>query len=65
MARMKEKLLESYSEGYDNGYRNGYLDAVMESSWECADCGNTYDSSVSSCPNQYLDRAHTASYKDE
>jgi hypothetical protein len=49
MAKMKKTQLDIY----DSGYTNGYYDA----SWECSDCGNTYDSSVKQCPNEYLDKA--------
>jgi hypothetical protein len=54
---MKEKLVDSYSEGYDKGYATGYYDAIAEQSWDCGDCGNTYDTSVECCPNKHLDEA--------
>jgi len=54
---MKDKLLESQSTGYDRGYVSGYYDAIAEQSWDCGDCGNTYDISVQYCPNKYLDQA--------
>lgn len=38
-------------------YDRGYLDGIVASSWSCADCGNTYDSDVESCPNRLLDEA--------
>ena len=53
MAKMKKTQLDIY----DSGYTNGYYDAVMDMAWECSDCGNTYDSSVKQCPNEYLNKA--------
>lgn len=46
-----------YEQGYDDGYRVGYADAVMDLSWTCGDCGNTYGPDVEHCPNRVLDRA--------
>ena len=64
MGKMKEKLLEEYSQGYDAGYKNGYLDAVLENTWDCGDCGNTYEASVQHCPNEQLDKAHVGKHNE-
>lgn len=64
MGKMKNKLLEAHSEGYDAGYKNGYLDAILEKTWECGDCGNTYESSVQNCPNTQLDKAHVGKFDE-
>lgn len=41
-------------------YAQGFLDALEETSWTCLDCGNTYDPSITECPNRYLDEAKVA-----
>lgn len=53
MGKMKQQQMDIY----DSGYNNGYFDAVMEMSWQCGDCGNWYDPTVTSCPNTYLNKA--------
>lgn len=39
-------------------YLLGYRDGLKAASWTCADCGNTYDSTVDGCPNRLLDQAY-------
>lgn len=39
-------------------YTRGYLDGLKAMSWQCGDCGNTYDNSVDRCPNVMLDQAY-------
>jgi hypothetical protein len=55
--RKKEKL-----DTYDSGYNNGYYDAVYSLSWECGDCGNRYDPSITKCPNEYIHKAYLNSH---
>ena len=38
----------------------GYEAAMRETSWECGDCGNTYDYTVTECPNRILDEIAVA-----
>jgi hypothetical protein len=65
MGKMKDKLLEAHSEGYDEGYKNGFSSAVEEMSWECGDCGNRYDSLISSCVNTLIHKANLGKHADE
>lgn len=45
----KKKLGLAYAEGYFKG--------VLDSSWKCHDCGNSYGSDVTECPNRVIDEA--------
>lgn len=36
-------------------YRRGYDTAIMDLSWQCGDCLNTYGPDVEYCPNKMLD----------
>lgn len=60
--RKKEKVVldryqEGYDKGYDKGYASGHYDAIAEKTWDCGDCGNTYEETVTRCPNTRLDQA--------
>jgi uncharacterized OB-fold protein len=44
---------------FAHGYSDGYLQGILAVSWECGDCGNTYQPSVTSCPNTFIDQAFT------
>lgn len=39
-------------------YAKGYLKGIEDSSWNCIDCGNAYESSVEECPNRLMDEAN-------
>lgn len=41
-----------------NTYQDGYLQALIDMSWTCMDCGNTYQADIDECPNSTLDTAH-------
>lgn len=38
-------------------YAQGYYSGLIEASWTCYDCGNTYESAIENCPNKDLDQA--------
>lgn len=38
-------------------YAQGYYSGLIEASWTCYDCGNTYEAGVEECPNKDLDQA--------
>ena len=41
----------------DLAYAEGYFQGVLDSSWQCHDCGNTYGPDVDECPNMVTDEA--------
>jgi hypothetical protein len=53
MGKMKEKVIDSY----DTGYKNGFYDGVAQFIWECGDCGNKYEPTITTCPNYVLHKA--------
>lgn len=36
----------------------GYLEGLLATTWQCYDCGNTYQADIDDCPNIMLDEAH-------
>lgn len=38
-------------------YTQGFHDGLIEASWQCLDCGNTYQAGVEHCPNDLIDQA--------
>ena len=39
-------------------YKEGYLQALIDTSWTCYDCGNSYTLDIERCPNTLLDQAY-------
>jgi hypothetical protein len=55
----EEKRLSEYWT-HLHGFNEGYQKAILDMSWECFDCGNTYEPSVDACPNELLDQANAS-----